>query len=85
MWEEDPKVQEAIYRFLVMLLGAVTVGMTVWAVLEGDWMILGYWMICLVGFFLALCIYAAVVWMIGHAVVWLGGLLKRVFQQNYDA
>ena len=82
MWEEDPKYQEANYRFLLFLVAALTVGATGWSAIAGDWWLIGYWMLGLAGVALALCIYAAVVWIIGHSVVWLGRAFKRVFHNK---
>lgn len=85
MWDEDPGYQEANYRLLLFLVAALTVGVAIWSALEGEWMIFGYWMLGLVVVFLALCLYAGAVWVIGHTVVWVVRLLKRVFHRNRDA
>jgi hypothetical protein len=79
MWEEDPRWQEANYRFLLFLVAVLTVGVAVWSAWERKWAVLGYWMLGLTAVFFALCLHAAVVWMIGHLIVWLGRLLKRLF------
>ena len=51
----------------------------------GEWAMLGYWMLGLATVLLALCLYAAIVWMVGHSVVWIVRTFKRVFHRNHDA
>ena len=80
MWEEDPRYQEANYRFLLFMVAVLTVGVAIWSAVASEWMMLGYWMLGLGVVFLALCLYAAVVWVIGHSVVWIVRVFKRVFQ-----
>lgn len=85
MWEEDPRWQEANYRFLVFLVAVITVVVAVWSALAGDWTTLGHWMLGLAVVFLALCLYAAAVWGIGHAVIWIVRVFKRVFHRNHES
>ena len=67
------------------MVAALTVGVAIWSALASEWMMLGYWMLGLGVIFLALCLYAAAVWMIGHSAVWIVRLFKRVFRRNHDA
>ena len=85
MWEEDPRWQEANYRFFLFLVAALTVGVAVWSVVESEWAMLGYWMLGLATVFLALCLCAAIVSTIGHSVVWTVRTFKKVFHRNHDA
>jgi len=77
MWEEDPRVQESNYR---LLLWSVAVGLVVGllvALWTGDW---SYYLMFLemLGIILAaLCIYAVLVWTIGHLVRWTWRLARR--------
>ena len=84
MYEEDPNWQETNYRFLLILVAIVTVGVAVWSAVVSKWMLLGYWMSGLVSVFLALCLYASVVWGFGHLVLLILKLYKRVSHRNSD-
>ena len=84
MWEEDPRYQEANYRFLLFFLAALTIGVAIWSAWEREWMMLGYWTLGLFAVFLALLIYAAVIWLVGHAVARLSRIIKRLFHKNRD-
>ena len=79
MWEEDPRYQEANYRFLLFLIVALTVGVAIWSAWEREWMMLGYWMLGLLAVLSALVLYAAAVWLVGHSIIWVVGVCKRVF------
>ena len=84
MWEEDPKWQEANYRFLLFLAAALTVGVAAWSAVEREWAMLGYWMLGLATLLSALCIYAAIVWIVGHSIVWTARACKKLFRRNHD-
>ncbi len=69
LWEEDPRYQEANYRcFLFIALFSIVVVAT-WSGVTGEWAWLGYWMRGLAIFILALCGYAALVWIIANLVL----------------
>ena len=85
MWEEDPRYQKANYRFLLFLIAALTIGVAIWSAWEREWTMLGYWMLGLFAVLLALALYAAVVWLVGHSVGLVVGVYKRVFHKNHDA
>jgi len=76
MWEEDPRWQQGNYRFLV---GAVVIGLIgsfFISLFSSDWQLFRVFLEVL-GFILAaLCIYAAIVWLVAH----LGVKLWRVFK-----
>jgi uncharacterized membrane protein YeaQ/YmgE (transglycosylase-associated protein family) len=77
MWEEDPRWQQANYRFLV---GAVVVGLVgsfLISLFFGDWELFKDFLEALGAILAALCIYAAVVWTVAHLVTKLGRVFKR--------
>jgi energy-converting hydrogenase Eha subunit H len=82
MWEEDPRYQEANYRFLLFLIAALTVGVAVWSAWEREWTMLGYWVLGLLAVLLALALYAAAVWVVGHSIVWIVRVFKSVFHKK---
>ncbi len=82
MWEEDPKWQQAKYRILVCL-GFVTVPVLIFLSLWLDnWSpalaVLGTLGIL----FAALCIYAALVWIIGNSIKVLWMLVCKLRQKQ---
>lgn len=85
MWEEDPRYQEANYRFLLLLIAVLTVGVAIWSAWERHWAMLGNWILGLLVVLLALTLYAAAVWLVCHFIVWIVGVYQRVFHKNYDA
>jgi hypothetical protein len=82
MWEEDPRYQNAVYRFLIGSVVALTVLATVTSILERDWEFLGYWFLGLGVVFAALCLYAAVVWLLVHIVRLAAWLMRKAFQRD---
>ena len=84
LWEEDPRWQEANYRFLVFLVAVLTVGVVIWSAWMQESTIIGYWFLGLGVLFFALCIYAAIVWTVGHMSLWLGRLFKRMVHRRRD-
>jgi len=84
MWEEDPRWQEANYRFHVFLVAALTIGVVIWSAWMHEWTIIGYWLLGLGILFFALCIYAAIVWTVGHMILWLVRLFRRMVHRRRD-
>jgi len=84
MWEEDPRWQEANYRFHVFLVAALTGGVVIWSAWMHEWTMIGYWVLGLGVLFFALCIYAAIVWTVGHLIMWLGRLFRRMVHWRRD-
>jgi hypothetical protein len=68
MWDEDPKYQKSSYRFLVWGVALVVVGGLVLTLWSGDWASYGQSLTWLAVGFAALCVYAALVWTIGHTI-----------------
>jgi len=79
MWEEDPRWQQAQYKILVWSVGVSGPFALFVSALTGDWSV-ARWYFTAVGVVVAaLCVYAAVVWMVGHAAMLLIKFFKRVF------
>ena len=82
MWEEDPRYQNAVCRFLIGSVVALTLIATAASILERDWEFLSYWFSGLGIVFAALCLYAAVVWLVVHIVRLAAWLMRKVFQRD---
>jgi hypothetical protein len=82
MWEEDPRYQNAVCRFLIGSVFALTLIATAASILERDWEFLSYWFLGLGIVFAALCLYAAIVWLIVHIVRLVAWLMHKVFQRE---
>ena len=85
MWEEDPRWQQANYRFLV---GAVVVGLVgsfLVSLLLGDWEVFRVFLVGLGVILAALCIYAAIVWTVAYLGVKLWRAFRRWGHKNDDA
>jgi hypothetical protein len=82
MWEEDPRYQNAVCRFLIGSVVALTLIATAVSILERDWEFLGYWLLGLGVVFAALCLYAAAVWLVVHIVRLAAWLTRKVFQRD---
>ena len=82
MWEEDPRYQNAVCRFLIGSVVALTLIATAASILERDWEFLSYWFSGLGVVFAALCFYAAVVWLVVHTVRLAAWLMRKVFQRG---
>jgi hypothetical protein len=82
MWEEDPRYQNAVYRFLIGSVVALTLIATAASILERDWKFLSNWFLGLGVVFAALCLYAAVVWLVVHIVRLAAWLMRKVFQRD---
>ena len=68
MWEEDPRWQQANYRFIVGCVVSVTVLATFSSLYTRDWNYLLWWLYALGTIFAALCLYASVVWSVCQIV-----------------
>jgi hypothetical protein len=77
MWEEDPKYQASNCRLLLFGVALATIGVAAWALWEGEWAILGVWLSILGTVFAGLCLYAGLIWCVGHTVQWLAGQRDR--------
>ena len=86
MWDEDPRYQNAVYRFLIGSVVALTLIATVECVLERDWEFLRHWFLGLGVVFAALCLYVAIVWLVVHIVRLATRLMHKVFHRGrHDA
>lgn len=81
MWEEDSKWQNANYRLLIGGIGGLTLLATGWSVLESDWQFLRNWFSGLGVIVAGLCIYATLVWLVGHTVRLAARLIRRFFHK----
>jgi len=67
-WDEDPRYGDFLYRFLLGSVLVAIVGGVPIALWVGDWSAyLEFWRILEIAF-TALCIYAAMVWVVGQVV-----------------
>ncbi len=85
MWEEDPRWQQANYRFLV---GAVVVGLAgsfLISLFSGDWELFRVFLEVLGVIVAALCIYAAVVWTAAHLVAKIWRAFRKLRHKHDDA
>jgi hypothetical protein len=77
MWDEDPRCQESIYRLLIWSVGIGLVGGAILAFWADDWSGYKTFLRILALTALALCSYAAVIWVLGHSAKW----ICRCFQK----
>jgi len=82
-WEESAIHQEANYRLLRWAAVVVTVGVAVFGLYTGDWSYFGYWILGLGIFFLALVVYAGIIWSVARLVVLAVRVFKRVFHREH--
>ena len=79
MWEEDPRWQQASYRFLLWSVGIIGVVAALTSAFTHDWIFVRSYVICLAVVLAALGVYAGVVWTAAQIVVLLVRLYRRVF------
>ena len=82
MWDEDPRWHQGNFRLLVWGVGIIGLVAVLTSAFTGDWAFARYYLIGLVVALAALSIYAAVVWIIGHACLALVRLYRKVFHGN---
>ena len=82
MWEEDPRFQNAVYRFLIGSIVVLTLFATVASVLMRDWEFLRYWLLGLGVVFAALCLYVAIVWLVVFIVRLAARLIRKAFRRR---
>jgi hypothetical protein len=82
MWEEDPKWQNATYRFLVASVIVLTVIVAAWSIVGKDWKFLFFWSSGLGIIIAALCVYAAIMWLIAHGVESVINLIRRLLRRH---
>jgi hypothetical protein len=85
MWEEDQKWQRANYRLLVSAVAIGVVGGFVVALWSGDWQPYQVFLEALGVIVAALCVYAALVWAVGHLALKLWSVLKKPRHKQDDA
>ena len=86
MWDEDPRFQEAHYRFVVGSAGVITLLATLLSIVFWDWEFLQYWFTWLGVIVGALSLYAASVWLIGHSLRLIIRFVRRLARKrNLDA
>jgi hypothetical protein len=76
-WEEDPRWQQAQYRFLLWCLGVGTLLVTALSLWYRDWEPIGYWLAALAVLVAALGLYAALIWTAAQALRLLAKLIRR--------
>jgi hypothetical protein len=84
MWEEDPRWQQANYRFLLWSVGIVGVAAVLFSVFDGDWTFARYYFLGLGVVLAALCIYAAIVWTVAQVAFLLIRLCRKLFHGDRD-
>jgi hypothetical protein len=82
MWEEDPRVQNAYFKILLIILAIFSAVFTSISVLKHDWQIAKYYFAFLATLLAASCIYAALVWTFCNVVVLVGRLLRKQLSNN---
>ena len=85
MWEEDPRWQQATYRFLLWSVGIIGAVTLLVSASTGDWNFIRSYLVGLGVVLAALCSYAAIVWMVARSAEFLIRLYRRVFDGNRDA
>jgi uncharacterized membrane protein YjjP (DUF1212 family) len=85
MWEEDPRWQQANYRLLVWTVVIGVVGGFVFSLWSGDWQPYRGLLEFLGVILAALCIYAAVIWTVGHLALTLPSVLMKLRHKDDDA
>jgi uncharacterized membrane protein YjjP (DUF1212 family) len=85
MWEEDPRWQQANYRLLVSAVAIGVVGGFVVALWSGDWQPYQVFLEVLGVIVAALCVYAALVWTVGHLALKLWNVVKKLRHKHDDA
>jgi hypothetical protein len=83
MWEEDPRWQRSNYRLLVWSVAIGLAGSFLISLLSGDWQLFGIFLQFLGVILAALCIYATMVWTVGHLAVKLWSVVKK-WSHKYD-
>ena len=82
MWEEDPRWQEANYRFSIAIVAVGTVCVALWSAWEREWSLLGYWALIWGVILGALLLYGASVWFACHSVAFICRQLRKVFRKG---
>lgn len=82
MWEEDPRYQESNYRFLKLVVVVGSLLMALYGALTGEWDVPGWWFFSVVGVLIALGLYAAAVWGIGHGIAWIFRFVRSTFRKG---
>ena len=77
MWEEDPRWQQGNYRLLVSAVAIGVVGGFVVALWSGAWQPYQAFLEVLGVIVAALCVYAALVWAVGHLALNLWNVVKK--------
>ena len=77
MWEEDPRWQQGNYRLLVGAIVIGLIGSFLISLFSSDWQLFRVFLEVLGVILAALCIYAAIVWIVAH----LGVKLWRAFRR----
>ncbi len=82
MWDEDPRYQNAVYRFLVGSVVVLTLIVTIASIWESDWELLGHWFVGLGVIFAGLCLYAAIGWLVIHILLLATRLMRKIFHKD---
>ena len=84
IWEEDPRWQQAQYKFLVWSVGVCGLLAIVVSAFIGDWSVARAYFTAVGVVVAAVCVYAAVVWTVAHGAVLLIRLFRRVFRGDQN-
>ena len=78
MWDEDPRYQQCVYRFLVGVVAFGVVGgfLESFLLIDWDWYLAFLKALALI--LAALCIYAAVIWLAWHSGIKIWAFLKNL-------
>jgi hypothetical protein len=82
MWEEDPRWQEANYRFSIVIVIVGTIGVAIWSAWEQDWSLLGYWAMILGIILCALLFYGSVVWLVYLAISCIRVFIRKALRRK---
>lgn len=77
MWEEDPRWQEANFRFLVSGTAFLAVLATAYGLAFQEWKFPAFWYSVLGILIVAVGIYGVIVWLIVRAVILTSRILRR--------
>lgn len=85
MWDEDPRCLQAIYRFLIWAVAVGLGGGFVLSLCSGDWQPYRVFLETLGGFLTVVCVYALVIWIVGHLSLKLSRVLKKFWHKHGDS
>jgi hypothetical protein len=78
MWEEDPRFQNAQFRFVIGSVVTITVLAASLSVVFWDWEFIKYWFGTLGVAVIVVGLYGVAVWLVGHGLRSVARILRRL-------